>query len=72
MVAETDFDVSLAAVAVTLIDPPEGIVAGAVYFVAEPLAVVALLRLPQSALLQLTVHFTPPPAESLLVVAAID
>src|SRR5207253_3663407 len=48
---------------------PVGTEAGAVYVVAMPLAVVVALNAPQSEPPQVTVHLTPPFAESWLTVA---
>ena len=65
MVAEADFVESVTEVAVTATVAGLGAEAGAVYFVAVPLAVEAAEKLPHCELPQLTVHLTPAFALSL-------
>jgi hypothetical protein len=60
-VAELDFEVSAADVAVTVIvAPPPGHVAGAVYVMAVPLAVEFVENVPHGAVGQETPQVTPP------------
>ena len=70
MTAWANCVLSVTEVAVTVTVPPVGIAAGAVYVVAEPLAVFVGLKLPQApALPQVTDHVTPAFAGSLLTTA---
>jgi hypothetical protein len=69
MVAEADFVESVTDVAVTDTVAGLGAEAGAVNFVAVPLAVEAVEKLPHCELPQVTDHFTPAFALSLLTTA---
>jgi hypothetical protein len=69
MVAEAVFVESVTEVAVTDTVAGLGAEAGAVYFVAVPLVVEAAEKLPHCALPQVTDHFTPAFALSLLTTA---
>jgi hypothetical protein len=71
IVAEADFVVSVTDVAVSVTVFPLGTPPGAVYVVAVPLAVCAVATEPHDAPPQVTVHFTPPLAESLFTFAVI-
>jgi hypothetical protein len=73
MVADADFVVSVTEVAVTVTVLPVGTADGAVYVVAEPLAVLVELNPPQAPVLpQVTDQVTPAFAESLLTTAVSD
>jgi hypothetical protein len=67
--AVADFVESVTEVAVTVTAAGLGAEAGALYFVAAPLAVDAAEKLPHGELPQLTVHVTPALAVSLLTIA---
>ena len=70
-VAELDFDVSAADVAVTVIvAPPEGSVVGAVYVIAVPLGVEFVESVPHGAVGQETAHVISLLLTALLTVAA--
>ena len=69
IVAEADFVESVTEVAVTVTVAGLGAEPGAVNLVAAPLAVEAAEKLPHCPLPQVTDHFTPPFALSLLTIA---
>jgi hypothetical protein len=69
IVAEADFVVSVADVAVTVTVFPVGTVAGAWYAVATPVAVAVGVNEPHAPPLQVTDHVTPPSWVSLVTTA---
>jgi len=69
--AEADFVLSVTEVAVIVTVFPVGVVAGAVYVVAAPLAVEVEVNVPQAALPHVTVHFTPAFALSFATLAVM-
>jgi hypothetical protein len=69
IVAEADLVVSLTAVAVIVTVAGLGAEAGALYFVAAPLAVDEEEKEPHAVVPQVTAHVTPPLALSLLTMA---
>jgi hypothetical protein len=72
MVAEADFDVSATEVAVIVtVKPADGGLVGAVYVVADPLAVAVGETVPHGDAEQVTVQVTPLFDESLVTVAVI-